>query len=116
MRTHYFTALLTGLCLQTALGQDSILVYPHSSRTILKLALLSLLDQDATVQAGLEYRTGRQTAVQVELGYGGKNLSPFRSDIKKFVDAEVWRGRAEIRFYSGRYRTNAKRNDALLGN
>lgn len=113
--------LLLSLTVSLARSQDSTLTYSHPSRFILKLAPLAVLDQDATIQAGLEYRTGRRTSVQAELGYGGKNLSPFRSDIKKFADAEVWRGRAEVRFYSGRYRTNHKqgiaiRSDFPLGN
>lgn len=111
------------LCLTAPLArcQDSTLVYSHPSRFILKLAPLSLLDPDATVQAGLEYRTGHRTSVQAELGYGGRNLSLLDNELKKFVAAEVWRGRAEIRFYSGRYRTNHKkgvtiRSHAPLGN
>lgn len=113
--------LLLSLTVSLARSQDSTLTYNHPSRFVLKLAPLAVLDQDATLQAGLEYRTGRRTSVQAELGYGGKNLSPFQSDIKKFTNAEVWRGRAEVRFYRGRYRTNRKqglaiRSDFPLGN
>jgi hypothetical protein len=93
--------------------QDSTLVYSHPSRFILKLAPLSLLDQDATVQAGLEYLTGQRTAVQAEVGYGWQKLPVLGSDLRRFAAAEVWRGRAEVRFYSGRYRTSAKRRIAI---
>lgn len=100
---------------------DSTIALRRTPRAILKLAPLSIMDQDATIQAGLEYRTGIRTSVQGEFGYGRKGLSPFGSDLTEFVDAEVWRGRAEVRFYSGRYRTNrrrslAVRSDFPLGN
>ncbi len=96
--------------------QDSTLVYSHPSRFILKLAPLSLLDQDATIQAGLEYRLGQRTSVQGEVGYGWQTLPLLGSDLRKFAAAEVWRGRAEIRFYSGRYRTNQRLGIAIRSN
>lgn len=59
--------------------------------------------------------------MQAELGYGWKGLSVFEADLDDFVKAEVWRVRNEVRFYSGRYRTNrrrgiAVRSDFPLGN
>ena len=95
---------------------DSTIALRRTPRAILKLAPLSIMDQDATIQAGLEYRTGIRTSVQGEIGYGRKGLSPFGSDLTEFVDAEVWRGRAEVRFYSGRYRTNNRRGLAVRSN
>lgn len=106
-------------CLLTAsstMGQDSTIALRSVHRAVVKFAPLSLLDQDATVQAGLEYRTGVRTSVQAELGYGWKGLSVFSSDLNEFVDAEVWRGRAEVRFYSGRYRTNRRQSIAVRSN
>jgi hypothetical protein len=113
--------LLLHLTAPLAQGQDSTLVYNHPARFVVKLAPLSLLDPDATIQAGLEYRTGQRTSVQGELGYGGRNLSLLDNELRTFAAAEVWRGRAEVRFYTGRYRTNAKkgiaiRSHAPLGN
>lgn len=113
--------LLLSLMAPLARCQDSTLVYQHPSRFIVKLAPLSLLDPDATIQAGLEYRLGQRTSVQGEVGYGGRTLSLLDNELKNFAAAEVWRGRAEVRFYSGRYRTNHKkgiaiRSHAPLGN
>lgn len=104
-----------------ALSQDSTIALRRVHRAVIKFAPLSLLDQDATVQGGLEYRTGRRTSVQGEFGYGRKGLSPFNTDLDDFVRAEVWRVRSEVRFYNGRYRTNrrqgmAVRSDFPLGN
>lgn len=115
----YVACLL--LIASSAISQDSTIALRRVHRAIIKFAPLSLLDQDATVQGGLEYRTGVKTAVQGEFGYGRKGLSPFNTDLNEFVNAEVWRGRAEVRFYTGRYRTNrrqgiAVRSDFSLGN
>ncbi|MFD2574112.1 hypothetical protein ACFSUS_25980 [Spirosoma soli] len=107
--------LLTYLLFSSALslGQDSTVTLRRVPRSIVKLAPLSLLDQDATVQGGLEYRTGAKTSVQAEFGYGWKGLSPFTADLDDYVKAEVWRTRAEVRFYNGRYRTNRRRDIAI---
>lgn len=115
----YVACLL--LIASSALSQDSTIAFQRVHRTVIKFAPLSLLDQDATVQGSLEYRTGLRTSVQGEFGYGRKGLSPFNTDLNEFVNAEVWRGRAEVRFYTGRYRTNrrqgiAVRSDFPLGN
>ncbi len=108
--------LLLSLMAPLARCQDSTLVYSHPARFILKLAPLSLLDQDATVQAGLEYRLGQRKSIQGEVGYGWQTLPLLGSDLRKFAAAEVWRGRAEIRFYSGRYRTNQRQGIAIRSN
>lgn len=104
------------LTASSTMGQDSTIALRRMPRAVVKLSPLSLLDQDATVQAGLEYRTGNRTSVQAEFGYGWKGLSVFESDLNEFVDAEVWRGRAEVRFYSGRYRTNRRQGIAVRSN
>ncbi len=111
MRNIFLLSLL--LFTQFSIAQDSTITLRWVPRTVLKLAPLALLDQDATLQAGLEYRTGVRTAVQGELGYGWKGLSLFESDLDDFVKAEVWRGRAEVRFYTGRYRTNRRKGIAI---
>ena len=98
------------------MSQDSTIAHRRVHRAVIKFAPLSLLDQDATIQGGLEYRTGIRTSVQAEFGYGIKGLSPFDTDLNNFVDAEVWRGRAEVRFYTGRYRTNQRQGIAVLSN
>ncbi|MFC5408776.1 hypothetical protein ACFPMF_05625 [Larkinella bovis] len=79
-------------------------VLNHRPRWVIKAAPLALFDIDNTIQAGAEWLLGRRYSVQAELGYGwrGINLYPDRrDDYEKF---EVWRGRAEWRRYSGRYR------------
>ncbi|GAB3643448.1 hypothetical protein [Spirosoma arcticum] len=104
------------LIASSVMAQDSTIALRSAPRAIVKLAPLSLLDQDATIQAGLEYRTGVRTSVQAEIGYGWRGLSLFSSDLNEFVDAEVWRGRAEVRFYSGRYRTNRRQGIRVRSN
>jgi len=120
MKNHLLLFAFALLPLTTS-GQDSTITLRRTPRAVIKFAPLSLLDNDATVQGGLEYQTGIRTSVQGEFGYGRKGLSPFGGDLNSFVQAEVWRGRAEVRFYSGRYRTNRRRgiafrSDFPLGN
>ncbi|MBC3786218.1 hypothetical protein [Spirosoma utsteinense] len=120
MKLLYLIGLL--VITSAAAAQDSTIALRKPARVVIKFAPLSLLfDQDATLQGALEFRTGIRTAVQAEFGYGWRTLSPFDSDLKDFVDAEVWRGRAEVRFYTNRYRTNRRqgiaiRSDFPLGN
>lgn len=104
------------LTTSAVMAQDSTIALRRTPRAVVKFAPLSLLDQDATVQGGLEYQTGAKTSVQGEFGHGRKGLSPFDTDLKDFAKAEVWRGRAEIRFYSGRYRTNSRQGIAVRSN
>lgn len=110
----YVTCFL--LAISSAMSQDSTILLRRTPRAMLKLAPLSLLDQDATVQAGLEYRINAKRSVQAEVGYGWKGLSLVGSDLNDFTNAEVWRGRAEARFYTGRYRTNRRRGIAVRSN
>lgn len=100
----------------TTSGQDSTIALRRTPHAIIKFAPLLLLDQEATIQGGLEYRTGARTSVQGEFGYGRKGLSPFGSDLNSFVNAEVWRGRAEVRLYTNRYRTNHRQGIAVRSN
>ncbi|AQG79429.1 hypothetical protein [Spirosoma montaniterrae] len=111
MKNFFFSLLL--LTVTSAFAQDSTIALRYQPRAVFKLAPLAFLEQDATLQAGLEYRTGIRTSVQGEFGYGWKGLSPFETDLDDFVSAEIWRGRAEVRFYSGRYRTNRRKGIAI---
>lgn len=105
-----------------AAAQDSTVAYDYRPHVILKLAPLSLfLDPDATVQAGLEVRTGQRSSVQAEVGFGRKGLSITSDDKKNFADWSIWRVRSEWRHYTNRYRTNNRKNihirsDSPLGN
>ncbi len=111
---HKFLLLSACLLGASAMGQDSTIALSRTPRAVLKFAPLSLLlDQDATVQAGLEYQVAPRRSVQVELGYGWKGLSLSEADIERYERAEVWRGRVETRFYTGRYRTNRRKNLAV---
>ncbi len=112
MRLLFYLFYLLGMTL-AANAQDSTIALRKPTRAIIKIAPLSLLDLDATVQGGLEYRTGGRTSVQGEFGYGRKGLPLLGSDLKNYLKAEVWRGRAEVRFYTGRYRTNRRQNIAI---
>ena len=117
----FWISCLTALSMQYVSAQDSIIALRRPYRAVIKLAPLSLLDQDATVQGGLEYRTGVRTSVQGEFGYGWKGLSLIKSDLDKFASVNLWRGRAEVRFYTSHYRTNRRqgiaiRSDVPLGN
>ena len=113
MKHIFWISCLTALSMQYVNAQDSTVALRRPYRAVIKLAPLSLLDQDATVQGGLEYRTGVRTSVQGEFGYGRKGLSLLGSDLKNFASAEVWRGRAEVRFYTNRYRTNRRQGIAI---
>ncbi|ADB37677.1 hypothetical protein [Spirosoma linguale] len=95
----------------TASAQDSTVRYGYFPRVIVKLAPLSLLlDPDATIQGGLEVRTGRRSAVQGEIGFGHKGLAITSDDKQNFADWSIWRARSEWRHYTGRYRTNRRKN------
>ncbi len=104
----------TGLAFHPVLAQDSIRITPvYSPRLVLKWAPLSFfLDPDATLQAALEYRTSPRWAVQGELGYGWRGLGVVPND-PSYDDKQTWRVRAEIRHYTGRFRTNKRKGIAL---
>lgn len=102
MRYLFFALLLSS----TAFAQDSTISYNH--RYALKLDLGALIDPDRTIQAGLEFPIGRRTSWQTVVGYGWKGL--VGGELNNFDAAEIWRVRNEVRFYTGRYRTNRNRN------
>lgn len=106
MRLFFLLLLLTA---STAFAQDSTIAYKH--RYALKLDLGALIDPDRTVQVGLEFPIGDRTSWQTTLGYGWHGLQG--SELSDFSTAEVWRVRNEVRFYTGRFRTNRSRNIAI---
>lgn len=111
-------------CLLISLSLFCLSVYGQErrpARTIIKWAPLALMDQDATLEFGLEHRLRSRQSVQVMAGYGWKGLSLPESDLERKKGAEVWRARAEYRWYTGRFRTNKRkeievRTDFPLGN
>jgi len=105
--------MLTLATVDLARAQDSTVSLRRPVRAVIKLAPLALVDQDATLQVGLEYRTGQRTSVQAEFGYGWKGLSLLEADLEDFEKAEVWRMRSEVRFYTNRYRTNRRKGIAV---
>ena len=80
-------------------------VMNHAPHWVVKFAPLALFDPDNTIQFGVERLFGTRHTVQGEFGYGWRaiNMYPDRRD--DYENFEVWRGRAEWRRYSGRYRS-----------
>ena len=105
----FATSLFLCLLTLSAYGQDSTIQY-RPVHVIIKLAPLSLLlDPDATIQGGLEVRTGPRSSVQAEVGFGHKGLSVVTDEKQNFADWSIWRVRSEWRHYTGRYRTSRKK-------
>ncbi|TAE30664.1 MAG: DUF3575 domain-containing protein [Cytophagales bacterium] len=101
--------ILLLLTTSLAFGQDSTIAYKH--RYIFKLDPSALVDLDRTVQVGLEFPINHRTSWQTTVGYGWTGLA--WSKLKEFDQSEVWRVRNEVRFYTGRYRTNRSSGIAI---
>lgn len=78
----------------------------RQSHVLIKLAPLSLLDPDRTVQGAVEYWVKRRRSIQMEAGYGtfagpagGFGPSPWAAN-RIIRQKEVWRGRLEGRYYT----------------
>ncbi|WP_018619892.1 hypothetical protein [Spirosoma luteum] len=98
------------LLVRSAHGQDSTIQY-LPVHVVIKLAPLSLLlDPDATIQGGLEVRCSPRNSVQAEVDFGHKGLSVVPDEKQHFADWSIWRVRSEWRHYTGRYRTNSRKN------
>ena len=94
-------------------AQDSTLTRPLP-RVLVKFAPLALIDPDATLQAGLEVKVGSRSSVQGEYGDGWPTLTHSNSDHAHTENQRsIHRIRAEWRVYSGRYRTNRRKNAAI---
>ncbi|MGA0556715.1 hypothetical protein ACO2Q8_08700 [Larkinella sp. VNQ87] len=113
MKNRFWKSLLAVLLPFNVLAQldlpDTLTPVMHRPpRWVIKFAPLALVDIDNTIQFGAERLFGTRHTVQGEFGYGwrGMNIHEYRRD--DFADFEVWRGRAEWRRYSGRYRGNRK--------
>ncbi|GAB4033657.1 hypothetical protein [Spirosoma gilvum] len=73
---------------------------------VVKFAPLSLLDLSSTVQFAIERTIGQQQSLQLEAGYGTQRMNLWqRSDNtnSRYSQYEVWRGRAEWRYYWRRF-------------
>ena len=67
---------------------------------VVKFAPLSLFDIDNTIQFGLERLVSQHSAVQLELGYGPQGMNLWQSSQnERYSNREIWRGRAEWRYY-----------------
>ena len=94
----------------------------HPPGWVAKFSPLHLFDPDNTVQFGLERVLSTRQSVQAEFGYGTGVMNVWRNGgSSRYGQAEHWRGRAEWRFYTNRYRTNRNfginvRSAAPLGN
>lgn len=100
----------SGICLMLAFHTHAQHIDSTASRRyqwVIKLAPLSIVDPDNTVQPGVEYIFGKRSSVQAEFGYGWHNFSLFTYK-ENYRYREVWRSRAELRTYwkrRGQYRT-----------
>ena len=108
MKTALYLLCLLTVAMQGK-AQDSTVQY-QSPRVILKLAPLSLLDPDATIQGGVEVRISRRNAIQAEVGFGRKGMQIVNDEKKNFSDWSIWRARSEWRHYTNHYRTNTRKN------
>lgn len=108
MKTALYLLCLLIIAVQEK-AQDSTIQY-RSPRVILKLAPLSLLDPDATIQGGAEIRISQRNAIQAEGGFGQKGMQIVADDKKNFSDWSIWRVRSEWRHYTTHYRTNTRKN------
>lgn len=116
MNRFYLFLFLTVLLNKWSQAQDSTIQY-RSPHVILKVAPLALLlDTDATLEGGLEVRTGRRSSVQAQVGFGHKGLSVVKDEKKNFADWSIWRIRSEWRHYTNRYRTSTKKNIHIRSN
>lgn len=92
--------ILGGLFAGYAQSSDTLHInnnrQPHY---IIKWAPLSLVDQDNTVQFGIEYLFKGPVSLQQEIGYGWFNFNNNREYGEVFKSREIWRSRTEIRFY-----------------
>ncbi|RRB06537.1 hypothetical protein [Larkinella rosea] len=79
-------------------------VMKHEPRWVVKFAPLALFDTDNTIQFGAERLFGTRHTVQAEFGYGWKAINMYPSRREDYENFEIWRGRAEWRRYSERYR------------
>ncbi len=67
---------------------------------VLKVAPLSLLDFSSTVQVAVEGVITANQSLQLELGYGWQAMNPWLApNRERYSQYEVWRGRAEWRYY-----------------
>ncbi|MVM36048.1 DUF3575 domain-containing protein [Spirosoma sp. HMF4905] len=72
----------------------------QSQRWVVKFAPLSLFDPNNTVQFGIERLLGQHQSIQAEFGYGPQAMNLWRnSTSSRYSDNEIWRGRAEWRYY-----------------
>ena len=83
---------------------------------VVKFAPLSLFDIDNTVQFGFERLVSQHSAVQLELGYGPQGMNLWQSSQnERYSDREIWRGRAEWRYYLDKTNQPRGRYVALEG-
>lgn len=92
-----------------AFGQDSITYTPLTTTrppvvvdqgVMLKLAPLSLIDLDPTIQAAIEIPLRPQWSIQQEIGYGGPKLGLFNYQPGLATKSKAtFRARTEIRYY-----------------
>lgn len=82
-------------------GSDSSGRWKQAYHWVAKVAPLSLVDPDNTVQFGAERMLANRNAVQGEFGYGWQGMNLWRyAQTSPYSNRETWRGRAEWRYYA----------------
>lgn len=73
----------------------------NSQRWVVKFAPFSLFDPSNTIQFGVERMLGERHALQGEFGYGWEGMNLWRNTMSqsRYTNVEIWRGRAEWRYY-----------------
>lgn len=90
---------LSAVCAQSITTDSLYKPKEGQPHFILKWAPLSLVEQDNTVQFGIEYLFNGTVSLQQEVGYGWFNFNNNEDNGKKFKNREIWRSRTEMRFY-----------------
>ncbi|GAB3956823.1 hypothetical protein GCM10028805_47750 [Spirosoma harenae] len=75
--------------------------YKPSPKWVVKFAPLSLVDPSSTVEFAVERLVSQQHSVQAEFGYAGPGLNRWGNSGQnlRYSNGQVWRGRAEWRYY-----------------
>ncbi len=96
-----YRLLVAGLLLSGAVRAQVNPTVPGPTWSwVLKVAPLSLLDLSSTIQAAVEGVVAPNQSVQLELGYGWQAMNPWLApNQERYSRYEVWRGRAEWRYY-----------------
>jgi len=92
--------LFAGLLSVIARAQGTPTPPGPARQWVIKFAPLSLVDLSSTIQFAVEGVVASNQSLQLELGYGWQAMNPWLApNRERFNQYEVWRGRAEWRYY-----------------